>query len=211
MKEQEIWKSISGYERYAVSSLGRVRNNVSGKILNTRKASNGYLRVNVRKGDIKYEKPTVLHVHRLVAEAFLPTIEGKNYVNHIDGNKENNRLSNLEWVTSKENTAHAIQNGLMNPDYSEMNRRSRKASNAAHNTKLYRDKMQKINQDLGRTKVVQQIDIVTGRILHEYLNCYEAARQLFGEGTTNDRLISRCARGKCKSAYGFAWKYKANA
>lgn len=198
MKEQEIWKPISGYERYAVSNFGRVRNNASGKILSA------------RKGGIKYENPTVLHVHRLVAEAFLPVIEGKNCVNHIDGDKANNHLNNLEWVTNKENTAHAIQNGLMNPNYSEMNRRSRKASNAAHNTESYREKMQKINQNLGRTKVVQQIDIATGKLLHEYLNCYEAARRLFGEGTTNDRLISRCARGKCKSAYGFVWKYKAN-
>lgn len=208
MRKQELWKNIPGYERYAVSNLGRVKNNISGKLLNMRKAKNGYMRVNLRKGNVKYEKPTVTHVHRLVAEMFLTPITGKNCVNHIDGDKENNCVDNLEWVTSKENTMHAIKVGLMNPDYSEMNKKSRIKSNAAHNTKQYRQKMQMVNQMTGQTKPVSQISIDTGEILQEYVNCNEAARFLFGEGTTKDRLISRCARGKCKSAYGFLWKYK---
>lgn len=208
MTESEIWKNISGYERYSVSNFGRVKNNISGKVLKTRKSRNGYLRVNLRKGNIKYEKPFVAHVHRLVAMAFLPAIEGKECVNHIDGNKVNNYASNLEWVTSRENTMHAIENGLMNPDYSEMNKRSRQKSDAAHNTIRYREKMQAINQATEQTRPVMQIDMSTKRVLREYINCNEAARVLFGEGTAKDRLISRCARGKCKSAYGFAWKYK---
>ena len=208
MAELEIWKNISGYERYEVSNLGRVRNNKSGKILSMRKAENGYLRVNLRKGNVKYEKPTVIHVHRLVAEAFLAPIVGKNCVNHIDGDKENNCVDNLEWVTNKENTMHAIKTGLMVPDYSEMNKKSRIKSNAAHNTKQYRQKMQMVNQMTGQTRPVLQINIDTGETLQEYINCTEAARSLFGEETIKDRLISRCARGKCKSAYGFLWKYK---
>ena len=110
----EIYKKIKGFERYSVSNLGNVRNDISGKILSQRKASNGYLRVNLRTGKISYEKPTVVHVHRLVAETFLPTISGKNYVNHIDGNKENNRAQNLEWCTPQENSEHAYKT---NPDY----------------------------------------------------------------------------------------------
>lgn len=208
MPEQEIWKDIPGYERYAVSNMGRVRSNISGKILSQRRAGNGYLRVNLRKGNIKYEKPTVMHVHRLVAESFLSSIKGKTCVNHIDGNKTNNHVDNLEWVTSKENTAHAIRNGLMNPNYSGMNEKSRVKSKVSHNTKLYREKMQKINQMIGQTRPVLQIDIKSGEVLQEYINCNEAARTLFGEGTTNDRLISRCARKKCRSAYGYFWRYK---
>ena len=208
MDDHEIWKSISGFERYAVSNLGRIKNNDSEKILSTRKSTNGYLRVNLRKGHVKYEKPTVIHVHRLVAEAFLPPIEGKKCVNHIDGNKINNCVDNLEWVTNRENTMHAIKTGLMTPDYSEMNKKSRVKSNAAHNTRRYRQKMQMINQMLGQTRPVLQISIDTGEVLQEHVNCNEAARFLFGEGTTKDRLISRCARGKCKSAYCFLWRYK---
>lgn len=86
----EIYKKIKGFERYSVSNFGNVRNDISGKILSQRKASNGYLRVNLRTGMVAYEKPTVVHVHRLVAKTFLSFIYGKTYVNHIDGNKQNN-------------------------------------------------------------------------------------------------------------------------
>lgn len=210
MPKQEKWKIIKEYDRYSVSNLGRIKNNKSGQIISARKARNGYLRVDLRKGNIKYEKPTVKSVHRLVAEAFIKRLSGKNYVNHIDGNKENNHVNNLEWVTSKENTKHAIEYGLMNPDYKDMNIKSREKSNEAHNTKEYREKMQKINQQKGQTKIVIQLDKETRKTLKEFINCREAARYLFGEGTQKDRLISRCARGKCKSAYGYCWEYKEN-
>ena len=67
--------------------------------------------------------------------------------------------------------------------------------------------MQKINAEMGLTKTVLQMD-ADGRILNRFKNCYEAARSLFGENTNKDRLISRCARGKCNSAYGFKWAYE---
>ena len=63
----EVFKTIKGFERYSVSNQGRVINSETGKVLSQRKASNGYLRVNLRKGNIKYEKPHGASVHRLVA------------------------------------------------------------------------------------------------------------------------------------------------
>lgn len=58
-------------------------------------------------------KPKDFLVHRLVAEAFIPKVEGKNFVNHIDGNPKNNCLSNLEWCNYEENSNHAFDNDLM--------------------------------------------------------------------------------------------------
>lgn len=101
-------KEIKGYERYLVSDEGKIYN-LNGYEIRQRKANNGYLRVNLRKGNIEYEKPKTLSVHRLVAEHFLPRVEGKPHVNHKDGNKENNKLSNLEWCTPKENSQHAYK------------------------------------------------------------------------------------------------------
>lgn len=99
-------KRIDGYERYYVSEEGKVYNEF-GKEMSQRRSSNGYLRVNLRKGNMKYEKPTTYSVHRLVAKAFIPNENNLPYINHKDGNKTNNKVDNLEWCTPKENSTHA--------------------------------------------------------------------------------------------------------
>ena len=107
---KEIFKKIPDFERYSISNFGNVINNVTGQPISQRKATNGYLRFNVRKGNVKYEKPTTLHTHRTVCELFIPKVTDKAHVNHIDGNKENNKSDNLEWVTPRENSQHAYNN-----------------------------------------------------------------------------------------------------
>lgn len=106
---QEIWKDIKGWEGlYQVSNLGRVKSlnynkEKTSKVLRTKKAR-GYDRVCLcRKGYHKY-----ISVHRVVAMMFVPNPDNKPEVNHIDGNKSNNTVNNLEWVTSRENTRHSI-------------------------------------------------------------------------------------------------------
>lgn len=108
----EIWKDVIGYEGlYKISNLGRVKSFVrctEGKILNILFDKKGYPKSHLTKdGKTKY-----VNIHRLVAKAFITNTENKPCINHIDGNKENNSVDNLEWSTYSENNKHAYDNGL---------------------------------------------------------------------------------------------------
>ena len=105
----EIWKPVKNYVGlYMVSNLGRVMNCRTGRILKEQLHERGYLRVTLSKNG----KQKMFKVHRLVMIAFVGYVEGKDQVNHIDGDKSNNRLDNLEWCTQSDNMKHAYDNGL---------------------------------------------------------------------------------------------------
>ncbi|WP_018923850.1 NUMOD4 domain-containing protein [Salsuginibacillus kocurii] len=118
---EEKWKpvNVEGYQQfYQVSNLGRVKSLDrvdrrgqlrKGRVLKQNQ-SNGYYFIGLRKdGKVKQ-----IDIHRLVALTFLNNSENKPAVNHIDGNKVNNCVTNLEWVTHKENSEHAVKTGLTN-------------------------------------------------------------------------------------------------
>lgn len=122
MSDIEVWESIAGYEGwYEVSNLGRVRScdrtieqwsmyghtiqrRLKGKLIHGNDNGNGYLVVNLRKN----QKRESCYIHRLVAEAFIENPCGKPEINHIDANKKNNCVTNLEWCTRSENIACAV-------------------------------------------------------------------------------------------------------
>lgn len=108
------WRNIRGYEgRYQVSSDGRVRNS-SGRVLKPIHKTLRYHSVRLYHGGRNEFEDRL--IHRLVAETFLGIVGDGYEVNHKDGNRYNNDISNLEWVTHRENMAHAVGHGLVSTE-----------------------------------------------------------------------------------------------
>lgn len=102
---KEIWKDIPDCEgRYFISNYGRAKG--PKKILKPSISNWGYERLRIKTNSGKKISP---RVHRLVAQLFLPNPDNKPEVNHIDGDKRNNKIENLEWVSAKENKEHSIR------------------------------------------------------------------------------------------------------
>lgn len=104
MEEQEIWKVVDGFPNYEISNFGRIRSKKHG-IMKPQKTVSGYLSITLYARQ-KFA-PTLVksaRIHRLVLHAFNPTDnEDKMQVNHIDHDRTNNKLSNLEWTTASQN------------------------------------------------------------------------------------------------------------
>jgi len=102
-------KVIEGFENYTVDKAGNVRSIITGKVLKPALSKKGYMRVDLYRGGIKKHAA----VHRLVCKAFILNPFNKPQVNHIDSDRQNNFVENLEWCTAKENVQHATGKGRM--------------------------------------------------------------------------------------------------
>lgn len=125
----EIWKEIPGFEgKYMASSFGRIMSlnfrGVSGRktILKQSMDRYGYPKCSLYRNG----KQMYFTVHRLVLSAFSPNVEEKPEINHINGDKSDNHIGNLEWVTCSENMRHAYRNGLISKTSEKKRESSRK-------------------------------------------------------------------------------------
>ena len=195
MKE-EIWKDIKGYKGlYQVSSFGRVKSfktNLNGKILKQRTNPNGYKSVNLSlNGKVKLKV-----IHRLVMETFkeeklnfkyMPNEDisiinlDKLIINHIDGNKENNNITNLEWCTYSYNINEALRLGL------------RKRDNYRRG---------KIGKNCPNSLSVNQYDI-NGKFIRKWDSIMDVKR-FYNKSVSH---ISDCCKNKRRTCLGYIWRY----
>jgi HNH endonuclease/NUMOD4 motif-containing protein len=119
-KNKEVWCFHKNIECYVVSNKGRIKSLLTQKILKEHSTPQGYKQIGLY---IRSKRKSFM-VHRLVAETYIP-IKNSNYyeVNHIDGNKNNNAIENLEWCTRQENLEHAHKMKLFKRQLGETNGR----------------------------------------------------------------------------------------
>ena len=176
---EEIWKDIKGYEGlYKISNYGEIWGCKYKETLKTNLHHSGYMNVTLCKNS---QRKTLI-VHRLVALNYIPLVDGKNCVNHIDEDKTNNRVDNLEWCTYKENNNYGT--------FKERMINTRKTSEAW-----------KKSVDARSTPVIG-VHIKTGEII-----TFSSMKKADEYGFYNSS-ISRCVRGKAKIHKGYRW-YKA--
>jgi hypothetical protein len=124
---EEIWININGFENYQVSSLGRIKSLNKNLILKPALNNNGYVHVSLYKNKRYYTKT----VHTIVAKTFILNPNNLPEVNHIDGNKKNCAVTNLEWSTHANNVQHAHRTGLITAK-GEMNNSSKLTNVQVH-------------------------------------------------------------------------------
>lgn len=173
--ENVVWKDIIGYEGlYEVSDTGRVRNKITQRVFRCSLGTTGYHQVHLRKNS----KPRTYLVHRLVAQAFLINENKLPQVNHVDEDKSNNDVSNLEWCTPKQNANHGtrIERITNSINYSVVGKKNSKP-------------IKQINKDSAVVRIWNSIK--------------ECQRET-GFDASN---IIKCCKGKAKTSYGFLWEY----
>lgn len=191
LESVEQWIPVKGYEdRYEVSTEGRIRSKDhyirhsaggmrlwKGKVLKPLKQNTGYMA-------IMFGDRTVRLIHRVVAMTFIPNPENKKCVNHKNGNKEDNSVSNLEWATYSENEKHS---------YTVLKKKPNKTALGKH------------GKDNPASKPVIQYT-KDGVFVREFESATQAAEII---GTSQGRISCAC-RGDTHTCHGFVFRYKLN-
>lgn len=172
----DTWKYIKNYKGiYKINTKGEIYSFYTQKYLKSKKHPKGYLYI----GLCKKGKRNTFKIHRLVAQTFILNPENKPQINHIDGNKSNNCVKNLEWCTNGENQKHAFLNGLQTPNFL--------------------GKFGKNNPS--------SIPIIQLTLNDVFIKEWENGRQIERELGYKHGYIAGVCTGKYKSAYGFKWKH----
>ena len=193
---EEIWKDIEGFEgMYQISNFARVKSLPRKRKFGnqTRIIPEIIMKVHAKPSGYKYIKlndvprhQITKHIHRLVAQAFIPNPENKEDVNHIDGNKANNVVTNLEWVTRSENVLHS---------YRVLGRKCERIKGEGN----------------PRNKPIIQMDLL-GNEIKTWCSSAEAERQLgIKESSIRKCLytsINKSIKRRALTAGGFKWRYK---
>ena len=166
-------------DRYEISNLGRIRNSITKKILKSFIDNKGYLKIRLRHSSNR--KTYSFLIHRLVANAFISNFNKLDTVNHIDGNKLNNNVCNLEWCTRSYNSKHAYDNDLFNHNIVENNRKKAVLKVSV--------KVNQFSKD--------------GIFIRTFNSLTEASKFVGVSGNA----IKKCCIGKCKISAGYIWKY----
>ena len=229
-RSREIWKQcVNGFSIYSVSSHGRVRNDLNNFVAKlTLDRSTGYMVVNLQGDDGRRH---VKGVHVLVAEAFIPNPENKRLVNHIDTNKTNNHVWNLEWATDSENMLHAFRNGLCENTRAaarEQVKRIQAMPRTERQRESARENLIKINK---RPKTQRQLDtcrkninspLCRERAMESHYNrhppirlietgeIYRSQKELARLLGVNESSICACLKGRIEHAGGYHFEYVNN-
>lgn len=193
---EEVWKEIPGFEGYyEASTLGNIRsvdrilNCVWGKVYPAKgkqksisRYKSGYLYVNLYKDHKTYK----FQVHRLVAFTFIPNPDNKPCIDHIDGDRTNNKVDNLRWCTHKENANNPITVKRLAESYHSESRNSKISESSRR-----------------RAKPVIQLSL-SGEPIKEWRSADIASNELHICRPT----IYMCIHGKNNHAGGYKWKYK---
>lgn len=170
----EEWRDVHEFEGiYQVSSLGNIRNS-KNKLLKLYHNTNGYMSIDLYKNG----KVHKFRVHRLVAEAFIPNLYNLPMVNHRDGNKMNNQVSNLEWCDNSYNLSYG-----------------------SRAEKMFQSRIDR-NRKTAQKKVIQ-FDL-QGNIISEYKSISEASR---ATGISCGAIWQSCNKG-CVTNELYKWNYK---
>ena len=192
MENKAWWLIIEDFPDYLVSTDGRVSN--GRKVLKAQLLNSGYLAV----GLFKNGKRKNCTIHRLVAKTFLPACNGREYVNHKNGIKTDNRLENLEWCNLSENMKH----GLALPSSAEARRKA--AIRMRQVGKKYAKQNGEFLREISKktSKPVLQFDL-NGNFIAEYPSINYVEKNFASN-------VHGVLRGKYKQSGGYVWKLKEN-